>query len=125
MRGAGHIQLFARTSTSPVQWRLLSGNNREFGRGVEEFPDAETCRIAVKELQQDAANLEPRICRVRSSRWAWELLDEGRVVVFGRSVDRLIRCEQALAQAPLQLATAVIGTGVMFSGARRWGSVAS
>lgn len=116
-----HIQLFSRTSASPVQWRLLSGNNREIARSADAFPDAETCRIAIKELQARSADLERRIVRLQN-RWSWELLDAGHTVVLGHSVDRLVRCEQALAAAATHLAAASVGTTVTVSTARRWGS---
>jgi hypothetical protein len=120
------IQLFAVSARSSVGWRLLSGNNREAGRGAVLYADAESCRIAVKELQRDVALLERRIRRTDANRWAWELhLNHVPVVVAARASDRLVRCEQSAAQIVVALASAPISTLVVYTASRRWGSVAS
>ena len=126
-RGIGaQIQLFAASATSPVGWRLLSGNNREAGRGAVLYADAEAARIAVKEIQRDVMALEPRIRRVEPNRWLWELhADHRPVVVAGHAFDRLIRCEQAAAAFVLTLSDAPVAALVILSNARRWGTVAS
>jgi hypothetical protein len=124
--GGGQIRLFAATAASEIGWRLLSRNNRECGRGVDTYADAESCRIAVKELQRDIADLERRVRRAEPNRWLWELqLDGVPVAVAGHAFDRLIRCEQAAAQFVSQLAEAQVSPGVVYTAARRWGSVAS
>jgi hypothetical protein len=118
-----HVQLFARTSSDPVRWRLLSGNNREIGRGAESFVDAETCRVAVKELQAAVDSLEPSIRRDLGHRWVWHLaLDDRSVATSAHGFDRLIRCERAVAQFREELRIALIGTGLMISQTRRWGA---
>ena len=61
----GHIQLFAAAQVGQVRWRLLSGNNREIGRGAQVFADAETCRIAVKELQSRESARCPMLHRLQ------------------------------------------------------------
>jgi hypothetical protein len=120
------VQLFAISAGAGVRWRLLAGNNRESGRGTEGFSDPETCRVAVKQLQQDVTLLRPRLRRAEPNRWVWELhLDAVPVAVAAHPFDRLIRCEQAVAQFVVQLQDATISPSLLISGARRWGSVAS
>ena len=117
----GHIQLFSRTALSEVQWRLLSGNNRETGRGADAYPDAESCRIGVKTLQAAIDDLDGSVRRVGSNEWGWRLMLDGRLVASSqRGFDRMIRCEQGLAQFLVQLRDAHIGSSVMVSEARRW-----
>ena len=123
MNGAGcHLQLFASTPTSDVRWRLLSGNNREIARCVDSYPDAESCRIAVKELQASIEDLLPVVRQTEAHRWVWQLSDQdGVVVASAHHFDRLIRCQRGLDQARAELPIATISPGVMFSLARRWG----
>lgn len=119
-RGA-HIQLFTSANDAPVRWRLLSGNNREIGRGVAEFADGETCRLALKHLQNGISDLEPSIRRVAACHWSWELLAGTEPAVrSAHPFPRQIRCEQGLAQFLLHVAGADVGRGVLVSGARRW-----
>lgn len=120
--GAGcHIQLFATTADAPVQWRLLSGNNREIGRGAETFADTETCRIAVKELQTTVEELESLVRRDRHV-WIWQLVLADRLVAASaHGYDRQIRCQRGLTQFRTELRDAAIGAGLMISQARRWG----
>ena len=118
-----HVQLFASTPTSAVQWRLLSGNNREIARSAESFLDAETCRVAVKDLQAGVEGLESTVRQTEKHRWVWQLTDDQRIVVTSaHGYDRLIRCTRGLAQFRAALPLAEIGTGVMISQARRWGA---
>jgi hypothetical protein len=118
---SGHVQLFAATPNAPVRWRLLSGNNRDSGRGTETFADAETCRLAVKALQVAVDEAEPSLRRSTGNQWVWQVAHGGRVVaISGRGFDRLIRCEQGLAQFLEQLRDAQIGASLMISNARRW-----
>jgi hypothetical protein len=125
-RPVAQVQLYAPTPSSPVSWRLLSGNNRECGRGVAKYPDADTCRIAIKELQRDVGALQRRIRRDEPNRWMWELWLGGKpVVAAGHAFDRLIRCEQAIDRFLEHIGSAGIGQVVVYTGARRWGSAAS
>ena len=120
-----HVQLFASTADAPVRWRLLSGNNREIGRGAESFADAETCRIAVKELQVSVDELEPTVRRDGHA-WIWQLrLGDRLVVSSAHGFDRLIRCNRGVAQFVDELRTATIGTGLMLSHTRRWGGASA
>ena len=118
---AWHVQLFASGATAPVRWRLLSGNNRDMGRGVDQFDDAESCRLTLKQLQADAADLIPKVRRLSPSSWQWEIeLDGVAIASAGHNFDRLIRCEQGMTQFIEHFATAPIGTALMLSDSRRW-----
>ena len=118
---AWHIQLFAQAANAPVRWRLLSGNNRDMGRGTDEFDDAESARVALKQLQVDAADLVPRVRRVSPSSWQWEIaLDDIAIASAGHAFDRLIRCEQGMTQFLANFANAPIGNAVMLTESRRW-----
>jgi hypothetical protein len=44
------FQLYALGRDGSVNWRLLGGNNRDLGRGVDPYPDAESCRLGIKNL---------------------------------------------------------------------------
>ena len=117
----GHVQLFSQSEGSPIRWRLLSGNNRETGRGVDTYPDVESCRVGIKDLQATLDDLDASVRRTSANQWAWQLLRDGHfVAVSGRSFDRLIRCEQGLAHFLEHIRDAEIGAVLMVSGARRW-----
>lgn len=121
IKSIGHIQLFSRTFGAPVRWRMLSGNNREIGRGVESYPDLESCRIGVKEMQSQLHELEPGIRRMTSNEWAWLLARDSHVIAMsGHGFNRLIRCEQGLAQFLANVREAEIGLTLMVSESRRW-----
>lgn len=121
-----HVQLFASTPVAPVRWRLLSGNNREIGRGAESFADAESCRIAVKELQASVDELESAVRRDVGHVWVWQLAFGDRLVVTSaHGFDRLIRCNRGLEQFRDELRVAAIGTGLMISQSRRWGGASA
>ena len=118
---AWHVQLYGTDPNSPVRWRLLSANNRDMGRGAGLFNYDEECRLAVKQLQADAAELAARTRRVGPSKWEWEIvLRDAAVATAGRSFDRQIRCEQSWSQFLAHFATAPIGENVMLSDSRRW-----
>jgi hypothetical protein len=117
----GHIQLFAAAQVGQVRWRLLSGNNREIGRGAQVFADAETCRIAVKELQSRFDEIETAVRRAGGHSWVWQMSLAGKTVAAAaHDYDRLIRCERGLAQFVAQIAVAEVGPVLMLSQARRW-----
>jgi hypothetical protein len=121
-----HVQLFAQTGTSPVRWRLLSGNNREIGRGAESFPDAESCLVAVKELQTLVAEFAGTVRRDDGHSWIWQLtLGERLVATAAHGYDRLIRCERGMSQFRLELRNAALSPGVMISQTRRWGGASA
>ena len=119
------VQLFAATPSAPVQWRLLSGNNRECGRGVESYATVDQCVAVVSGLQRVTGRMERRNRRADAHRWVWELLLDGRpVAASANSLDRLVRCEQAATQFLAQFTGAVLRPSLVVSGARRWGTVA-
>ena len=118
---AWHIQLFSLATSAPIRWRLLSGNNRDMGRSLDEYDDVESCRIALKQLQVDAADLVPRVRRLTPSSWQWEITyDELPIASSGHPFDRLIRCEQGMRQFVAHFATAPIGSTLMVTESRRW-----
>lgn len=120
-RSIGHIQLFSRSVGEPIRWRMLSGNNREIGRGVDSYPDVESARIGVKELQTLLDALEAGVRRNTSNEWMWHLSLDGRLVaVSGHGFNRLIRCEQGLTQFQATIRVAEVGPTLMVSDSRRW-----
>jgi hypothetical protein len=121
--GRAHIQLFASDESAPVRWRLLSGNNRELGRGIGEYEDSESCRLGIKHLQAVAKDLEHSVQRCSSSTWTWGLALGGvQVASSGHQYDRLIRCRQGLVHFVAQFATCEIGPVLMVTASRRWAS---
>lgn len=116
------VQLFARTPSDAVRWRLLSNNNREIGRGAEFFADAETCRIAIKELQTSIDEYRCVVRRADAHSWIWQLIDDGRVIALSaHGYDRQIRCGRSLEHFVHEMRSAGVGPEVMTSHARRWG----
>lgn len=115
--------MFALATGKPLQWRLLSGNNRESGRGVLSFSDVESCREAILELQSTLDTTHLQVRRTGNNQWTWQLLiGDVAVAAATREYDRMIRCEQA-AQAFLRsLRTAIISDTITISNARRWES---
>lgn len=115
------IQLFTPRPEASISWRLLSGNNREAGRGAYPASDVDACLQAVTQLQERIAGMQPRVRRVDPGGWSWEILSDGRVEVYAsHRFDRLIRCEQAVVQFVAEFAVAPIRAGLVISGARRW-----
>ena len=116
------VQLFARTPVDDVRWRLLSSNNREIGRGVDTYPDAESCRLAVKELQAELDAADTVVRRADANVWMWQLTMDGRpVAASAHGYDRQIRCRRGSIQFRHELQDALIIAEVMTSHARRWG----
>jgi hypothetical protein len=120
------VQLFAATATAPVQWRLLSGNNRDIGHGASEYRDIETCRLAVKELQHGVDDAQSSVRRTSTNQWCWQLTRNGvAVAVSAHGFDRLIRCEQGLDYFRAGIRDAEIAIVLLISGTRRWGAHSS
>lgn len=116
-----HIQMYARGIGQSVQWRLLSGNNRELGRGVHRSPDLARCLAAVTELRERFADVRSVIRRSDRGVWSWELeLDGLPVASPGHDFPRLIRCQQSLARFAENFVTAPVGTTAIDTTARRW-----
>jgi hypothetical protein len=121
MSGGFHVQCFTRSPSLGVSWRLLSGNNREAGRGTVGSADAELCRRAIIRLQEREPEMVGRIHRVDMNRWTWQLaLDDVIVATASRSADRLIRAEGALSTFRSSLVGAEISPTVLMSDSRRW-----
>jgi hypothetical protein len=79
-----------------LSWRLLATNNRDLGRAPVGYPDAEACRVAIRELQAMVARAEPITVRSGPSSWGWRLMIGDRVVVVAsRLYQRRIQAEQA------------------------------
>jgi hypothetical protein len=118
--GEFQVQVFV-AADQQVGWRLLSGNNREIGRGAQRHPDADACRLAVAELREGVADLSSRVRRTPPNRWTWELLrDEQPLVLAGHSFDRMIRCQQSLQVFLAQFGSARLTPSVADFAARRW-----
>ena len=121
--GRAHIQLYASDGNSPIRWRLLGGNNRELGRGSGEFVDVASCRASIDHLKAVLAELEQNVQRRGPNHWSWSLSLAGvRVATSSAQYPRLIRCRQALTQFIDQFGVCMVGTGVMLSHSRRWGT---
>ena len=79
-----------------LSWRLLATNNRDLGRAPAGYPDAEACRLAIRELQDGVGRAEPVTIRSGPSSWSWRLMIGDRVVVVAsRAYQRRIQAEQA------------------------------
>jgi hypothetical protein len=98
--GELHFQVYAGMSGQPVRWRLLSGNNRDAGRGVQSFPDIESCVVGIKEVLARLDTLEPVIVPASGGRgWRWRLnLDGQPAVTAPHAYDRRVRCSEACAR---------------------------
>jgi hypothetical protein len=119
-QGGAHFQMFAATDQGEIRWRLLSGNNRDLGRGVAAYADAESCRLGIKQMLAVLDELVPQVRR-GDHLWQWSLLAEQLPVISGgHAYDRQIRCEQALAQFRTQARDARPADSVMLTASRRW-----
>ncbi len=65
-----------------VGWRLLGANNRELGRAVTAFPDAETAVAAIEAIRVVATGGASRIRYDPGTRlWWWQLCEGSADVV--------------------------------------------
>jgi hypothetical protein len=118
-----HFQLYSSRPGAGVNWRLLSGNNRDLGRGCLFSDDADACRDAIAAVVRGLPVASGVIRPGSQNRWTWALLVDGvTVAVSGRDYDRQVRCEAARAQFVEYAAFAPIGPVVMITGARRSGA---
>jgi hypothetical protein len=79
-----------------VSWRLLATNNRDLGRAPADYPDAEACWAAIRELRDGVSQARPVTVRGGPSSWGWRLMIGDRVVIVGsRAYQRRIQAEQA------------------------------
>jgi uncharacterized protein YegP (UPF0339 family) len=115
-----HFQIYGASPRSPLRWRLLSGNNRDIGRGVDEFPTPESCHEAIASLRKVVGEMEVVLKRI-GHEWTWQLVDgDAPVVIAGHNYDRKIRCERALDQFVQRAASAPTSPKIMLSATRRW-----
>ena len=117
----GHFQLYALDGKSVVSWRLLSANNRELGRGAEDYSSVDDCIAGITDI---IGRLDELITQARPRPdvgWRWVLLADGEpVVVGGRGYDRLIRAREAARRFRAHARTARIAETVTLNGSRRW-----
>lgn len=117
----GFVQLYAPAPGLQLQWRLLSGNNREVGRSALDYPDEQSCREAVLELQDELHMLDGSVRRMPSNLWAWQLAKQDTVVATsGRDYDRMVRAQDAMDAFLRGLRDAPIAPSILVSSARRW-----
>lgn len=117
---SAHFQLYGTSMAAPVRWRLLSGNNRDIGRGTLQFDSIESCLASIAHLQRSVGELRV-VWRRIGHQWTWQLDDvDGTVAVAGMAYDRRIRCEQSLAQFRSCVPVAPVREQVMYSDSRRW-----
>lgn len=120
MSGGFQIQFFSTANGAGVGWRMLSGNNREAGRGVDRYADDVMCRHAVSLLQERPTLLVPTVRRASSRLWTWELRADGRVVAAAsHRFERMIRCEQSAMQFVINFAAADLGSVLVDASSRR------
>lgn len=120
-----HIQLFT-DSAGRINWRLLSGNNRESGRGATGMPDEAACLASITHLRDRLAAATARVRRADAHRWRWELSVGGSTLAASaRTFDRAIRCELAVAQFVGHFREAQLRPGVLVLGTRRFERTAS
>jgi hypothetical protein len=117
----GFVQMFAWAQDEPLRWRLLAGNNREAGRGMQTYGDAQACRLAIENLQLSLDEAEAVVRRSSSNLWSWQLMmGDLPIASAGREYDRMIRCEQAADAFVRGMRTAPIHDAVIISNSRRW-----
>jgi hypothetical protein len=79
-------------------WRFLSANNRRLGRSAVDFADVDTCRFAVREIQDRVGELTFVTLRDGLRRWAWRVRLAGReLAVSTRSYERWVEADHACA----------------------------
>jgi hypothetical protein len=117
------VQLYAPDAGMPMQWRLLSRNNREAGRSAIDYPDPEACFEAIVDLQHNLDALDGDVRRMPSNLWAWQLAKDDTVLVTsGRDYDRMVRCRTAMGTFLRGMREATISRSVLVTNARRWDS---
>jgi hypothetical protein len=118
---AAHFQLYGAGPSDPVSWRLLSGNNREVGRGSATYHDAEECLVGIKDLVARISDVTVLVRRFGLRSWRWSLMQDGVLVAYSAHLfDRRIRCEQAARRFVIDAPTALINPVVALSNTRRW-----
>jgi hypothetical protein len=90
-------------------WRLLSGNNREIGRGASVYETELGALAAITRSQIRAELCAPMVSARPTGQWWWQLeLDGERIAVSGRVYQRQRECRYNLAQFMLALPAARI-----------------
>lgn len=91
-----HFQLYRQGPDGPVRWRILSGNNRDMGRGAGEYATQDECLAGIADFLGSVALLTTGLLRTADNRWAFRLLRRDEVMASsGHAFDRRTRCEQA------------------------------
>jgi hypothetical protein len=90
-------------------WRLLSGNNREIGRGASAYETELGCLAAITRSQVRAELCVALVGARPTGQWWWHLeLDGERIAVAGRVYQRQRECRYNLGQFLLALPVARI-----------------
>jgi hypothetical protein len=90
-------------------WRLLSGNNREIGRGASAYETELGCLAAITRSQVRAQLCASLVSARPTGQWWWQLeLDGERIAVAGRVYQRQRECRYNLGQFLLALPAARI-----------------
>jgi hypothetical protein len=96
-----------RPDGSWFSWRLLSGNNREIGRGASAYGTELGCLSAITRIQVRAEYCVPLVGARPTGQWWWQLeLDGERMAVAGRAYQRQRECRYNLGQFLLALPAA-------------------
>jgi hypothetical protein len=116
-----HIQLLSYRREGLIRWRLLSGNNRELGRGVRISASVAECLTHLAAVRDEFLEATTRIRRGPTGEWCWDVLVRGQAVASaGHGYPRLIRCQQALAMFAAAVAAAEVSPTPVDTSARRW-----
>jgi uncharacterized protein YegP (UPF0339 family) len=116
-----HFQMYGPAETDAVRWRLLSGNNRDMGRGVLVYRDPEACRAGIAEILRRIDELEPAFVPESNNSWRWALRYRGEpIVMSGHPYDRKVRCREGYTHFLEHAPDASVKPVVVISSARRW-----
>ena len=100
-------------------WRLLSGNNRELGRGASAYETEIGCLAAITRVQTRSDVTSSSIGARSSGQWWWQLeLDGERIAVAGRVYQRQRECRYNLDQFLIALPEAQRPSSLGRPGAR-------
>ncbi|HEY4024272.1 MAG TPA: hypothetical protein VGM75_36690 [Pseudonocardiaceae bacterium] len=90
-----------------VIWRFMSGNNRNLGHAVRDFPDVDSCVAEVRELRHGVTAAACVIIRADERNWAWRVrVDDVDYAESSRRYNRRIQAEHACASFVRQVVTA-------------------